>query len=99
MIRQARPLAEITAEALKILYREIGVVDTLRFVNQYTTGCGDYTGERDGLFAGMTLNNIVSEIKQKRKARSSPSRKGAERKRESPGMRSRTRRGARQKTK
>ena len=67
MIREARPLAQITAEAIKILYREIGIVDTLRFVNQYTTGYGDYTAQREELFAGMTLGSILSEIKESRK--------------------------------
>lgn len=71
MVRQARPLAEITTEALKVLYREIGVVDTLRFVSQYTTGHGDYTAQRDELFADMTLDDIVSEITQRRKQNSS----------------------------
>ncbi len=66
-MRRARPLAQITAEAMRILYREIGIVDTLRFVNQYTAGYGDYTSQREELFAGMTLDNIVSEIKQSRR--------------------------------
>ncbi len=67
MIQKVRPLAQITAEAMKILYREIGIVDTLRFINQYTVGYGDYTAQREELFAGMTLDSIVSEIKQSRK--------------------------------
>jgi NADH:ubiquinone oxidoreductase subunit F (NADH-binding) len=67
MTREARPLAQITAEAMRILYREIGIVDTLRFINQYTAGDGDYTAQREELFAGMTLDNIVSEIKRSRK--------------------------------
>ncbi len=67
MIRDARPLAQLTAEAMRILYREIGIVDTLRFINQYTAGCGDYTAQREELFVGMTLDNIVSEIKKGRK--------------------------------
>jgi hypothetical protein len=67
MIREARPLAEITTEAIRILYREIGVVDTLRFINQYTAGYGDYTAQRAELFAGMTLDSIASEIKQSRR--------------------------------
>jgi len=62
--KEPRPLAQITAEAMKILYREIGIVDTLRFINQYTAGYGDYTAQREELFAGMTLDNIVSEIKE-----------------------------------
>jgi hypothetical protein len=67
MIREARPLAEITTEAIRILYREIGVVDTLRFISQYTAGYGDYTAQREELFAGMPLDRIVSEIKERRK--------------------------------
>jgi len=67
MIRDARPLAQITAEAMRILYREIGIVDTVRFINQYTAGYGDYTAQREELFAGMALDSIVSEIKEGRK--------------------------------
>ncbi len=85
MIRQARPLAEITTEAIKILYREIGVVDTLRFVNQYTAGYGDYTAQRDELFADMTLDDIVSEIKQRRKQSSSGRRKPNQHRKKTPG--------------
>lgn len=66
MRAEIQPLAEITAVALKVLYREIGIVNTLRFVNQFTTGYGNYTQEREELFAGMTLDDIVSEIKRKR---------------------------------
>lgn len=66
MIADARPLTEITREALQILYKEIGIVNTVRFINQFTTGYGNYTQERDQLFAGMTMNDIVAEIKQKR---------------------------------
>lgn len=47
-----RPLAEVTHEAIDVLCREIGVVDTLRFLGQFTTGSGNYTEERDRLFEG-----------------------------------------------
>ena len=66
MIIEARPLAEITQEALKVLYKEIGIVNTVRFVGQFTTGYGNYTQEREQLFEDMTLDDIVSEIKRKR---------------------------------
>ena len=62
----ARPLAEITQEALRVLYKEIGVANTVRFINQFTAGYGDYTQERDDLFAGMTLDDMVTEIRHKR---------------------------------
>jgi hypothetical protein len=86
MIRDARPLAQITAEAMKILYREIGIVDTLRFINQYTAGYGDYTAQREELFAGMTLDNIVSEIKESRKRSRLGHRKKAQHKKTASGQ-------------
>ncbi len=65
-MKEARPLAEITRDALRVLYKEIGIVNTVRFIGQFTTGYGDYTQEREQLFADMTLDDIVSEIRQRR---------------------------------
>jgi hypothetical protein len=62
MIADTLPLAEITKEALRVLYKEIGVVNTIRFVNQFTTGYGDYTKERKILFADMTLDDLLAEM-------------------------------------
>jgi hypothetical protein len=62
MIVDTLPLAEITKEALQVLYKEIGVVNTIRFVNQFTTGYGDYTEERKILFANMTLDDLLNEM-------------------------------------
>ena len=66
MIVQKRPLAEVTQIAIRVLCREIGPVDTMRFVGQFTAGYGDYTAERDELFEGMTLDDMIAEIKHKR---------------------------------
>lgn len=74
MIADTLPLAEITKEALRVLYKEIGVVNTIRFVNQFTVGYGDYVEERKILFANMTLDDLLSEmakVKQK-PARNNP---------------------------
>ena len=71
------PLAEITHRAFEVLCRELGAVDTLRFINQFTTGHGDYTSERDVLFAEDTPDQILSEIKQ-RPPRIGPGSDGAE---------------------
>ena len=65
MTAQTRPLAEVTRRAIAILTRELGAADTLRFVNQFTTGLGDYTAEREQLFAGETLEQIIGAIKAK----------------------------------
>ena len=63
---QTKPLMEITEEAIRVLCREIGVGNTVRFLNQFTTGHGNYTEEREQLFGGMTVSEIVSEIKRAR---------------------------------
>jgi hypothetical protein len=60
-------MAEITTLALKVLYREIGIVNTVRFVNQFTTGYGNYTQEREQHFVGITLDEIITEITKTRK--------------------------------
>ena len=64
-IETRRPLAEITSIALKVLYREIGIVNTVRFVSQFTTGYGNYTEEREALFSSMSLDDLLTEIKKK----------------------------------
>lgn len=67
MTVETRPLAEITREAIRVLCREIGLVNTIRFISQFTIGYGNYTEEREQLFANMTLDEIIFEIKQRRK--------------------------------
>ena len=64
MTVRTKPLAEVTQRAIEILYRELGTADTIRFINQFTTGYGDYTLERDNLFAGETLDQIIADIKR-----------------------------------
>ena len=66
MMIDARPLTEITEDALQVLYKELGVVDTLRFINQFTAGYGNYTEDREQLFADVTLDDLIAQIKQTR---------------------------------
>ncbi len=61
---QTKPLSEITRHAIDLLSKEMGIVDTVRFLNQFTTGYGDYTEERDALFKDLTLDEILAAIKQ-----------------------------------
>ncbi len=64
MTANIRPLAEVTHRAIEILCRELGAADTMRFINQFTNGHGDHTAERDTLFDGATLDQIIADIKQ-----------------------------------
>jgi len=61
---ETKPLAEITEEAINILFQKLGAVNTVRFLNQFTTGYGNYTNERDALFGRMTLDEIIADIKR-----------------------------------
>jgi hypothetical protein len=63
---QTKPLNDITKEAIIALNDALGITNTLRFLNQFTTGFGNYTEERDKLFKDLSLDDIVTEIKQTR---------------------------------
>ena len=65
-MNDVKPLVEINKEAIRILTREIGIVNTLRFIGQFTVGYGDYTQERDALFTDVSLEDIISDIKRDR---------------------------------
>ena len=67
MITEPKPLIEINQRAISLLYKELGVVDAVRFLKQFTQGFGDYTKERETLFADKSLEDIVSEIEKMRK--------------------------------
>lgn len=66
MVVQTRPLAEVNQTAIRVLVREIGLVDTMRFVGQFTVGYGNYVEERDKLFGDMTLDEMIAAIKRRR---------------------------------
>ena len=66
MTVQEKALSEITKEALEVLSKEIGIANTIRFINQFTMGYGDYTQEREQIFKDMTLDEILNEIKKVR---------------------------------
>jgi hypothetical protein len=60
---QTKPLSEITQQAIDLLFKEIGIVNTIRFLNQFTTGYGDYTQEREALFKDLTLDELLAAMK------------------------------------
>jgi hypothetical protein len=69
MTSKLKPLSEVNHQAIRLLSEQIGVVDTFRFINQFTTGHGNYTEERDALYSHLTLDEIVSAIEAKRRPR------------------------------
>ena len=66
MMRRVASLRELTQEAIRVLYRELGVANTVRFLRQFTVGFGNYAEDRDALFADKSFDEIVDEIKRHR---------------------------------
>jgi hypothetical protein len=64
------PPAELTDTAIRLLSREMGVVNTARFISQFTIGYSNYTVDRDELFKDLTIDDIASAIQHKRATRS-----------------------------
>lgn len=60
-------LQELTSTTIQLLCREIGVVNTARFLNQFTVGFGNYTEEREHLIGHWSVDEIVAEIQRRRR--------------------------------
>ena len=58
-------LSAITQQALALLTKELGLAGTVRFLNQFSAGYGDYTTERDTLFVDLTFDEVIEAIKSK----------------------------------
>ena len=63
MITQTKNLNEITQQAIEVLFKEVGIANTIRFLNQFSTGYGNYTEERENLFEDLTLNEVLVQLK------------------------------------
>lgn len=63
MNTETRPISEISRRATRILVEEMGVVDTIRFLNQFSLGQGDYTKEREKWLGDLSLDDVISQIK------------------------------------
>ncbi len=64
---EIKPLNLINKNAIQVLTKELGVVNTIRFMNQFSEGYGNYTEEKNENFDGFRLEEIVSEIKNRKK--------------------------------
>ena len=67
MTLEVKPLAEITHEAISVLCKHLGAANTIRFINQFTKGYGNYTEDRQEIYGKLSLEEIVAEIEEKRK--------------------------------
>jgi hypothetical protein len=66
MNTQTRPVSEISRRATHILFKEMGVIDTIRFLNQFSVGQGDYTKERGNWLGEISMDDAIAQIKTKK---------------------------------
>lgn len=62
-MNRERTLSEITHDAIQILNRELGPIETLRFLRQYTNGSGNYTDERHQWLDHLSIAEIDADLK------------------------------------
>ena len=64
--QQANP-AIIRKLGLEALCKSLGPIGMVRFLQQYETGTGDYTRERNFWLKDIDIKSIAMELKNKRK--------------------------------
>ncbi|MCL4456073.1 MAG: hypothetical protein M1147_13245 [Nitrospirae bacterium] len=67
MITQTMSPVVLRKAGLEAVAKALGPLGLVRFLQQFETGAGDYTKERDRMLKGLNVQEIVSEIKSRRK--------------------------------
>jgi hypothetical protein len=60
-------LPEVSRRAEGALIKELGIVDAMRFLNQFRPGSGDYTAEREAVYEKETVASVLAGIKAARR--------------------------------
>lgn len=60
-------IQELSERGKRALCDELGVANTIRFLQSYNQGSGDYTKERLEQYSELSLETIVEDIQAKRK--------------------------------
>lgn len=66
MITPTATLNEIREVGLKALARELGPVGLIRFLQQFETGHGNYTIERETWLTETDMQIVLDKIRQRR---------------------------------
>jgi len=60
-------LDKVRSKGLRVLSRELGPYNFIRFLQQFEQGQGDYTKEREGRFGRWKVGDISRELKKQHK--------------------------------
>ena len=66
-MNQPETLNDINKLAIEILFKEIGLSRTLRFLNQFSNGRGEYVEMKGKIFQGETVDEIAEQIMKRNK--------------------------------
>jgi hypothetical protein len=69
MIQRTDSLASLNVRAWRVLIEQLGVADALRFIGQFDMGSGNYATDRDEWQEGLTVEDIVADIKRRRRSK------------------------------
>jgi len=58
--------AQIRERGIEALAKALGPVGMVRFLQQFDMGSGDYTRDREEWLKGLTVDQVVGEIKRRR---------------------------------
>lgn len=70
MSTSVRSIEEITQEAIRLLSREMGVADTMRFLSHFITPSGDYTKDRHALLGNPSVKELFAKARRREALRS-----------------------------
>ena len=63
---EAKTLNEIRIKGFRVLVKNLGPADAIRFIQSYTHGSGDYTRERK-TWLEQDFDTVIAGIKERRK--------------------------------
>jgi hypothetical protein len=65
MSTTVRTIEELNREAIGILFRELGIAEAMRFLEQFIERSGDYTRDRHALLGDPTLEELFAEARRR----------------------------------
>jgi hypothetical protein len=59
------PLDDVRKRGYQILSKELGAFDFIRFIQQSSSGYGDYTKDKSKILSEISIDEIYNKIKKK----------------------------------
>lgn len=68
----------VVEQAIRLLCREMGVDDTIRFISQIDTPSGDYTRDRHALLGDLSVEELFAEARRRESLRDAGEKVGSD---------------------